>query len=394
MADLSITKDVIIIICTLIQTFILGIFSVFGVFWWNLRNRKQDKKKQTRKEEADKQRSDLEKIIAILSENYDEVQEIFHDLKTSVDNLKERTINTGLLTFTEHDVLLYMCHGDNWRTISYNKLHFSSPLCSRKDNSDGREKVMFQVHRIMKFFKDFSFQLSAIDKTCPNDIKSEFSTEIIDMGKTIYPFMTKTRQKLIEKVLIYFGCTIEGLVRYPGHGEIKKAIPYIEYFWYENGEMNCNIPCEYSNVENLKHHVVDRIPEIMRKEDEIQREIRKLWACTKMHHLHFFSGTRSDLLHLIRLIILEIKDEDTNFDTDEKRQQLENFCAYVKKIDCSLVSPEANKRACERKLDDIERYVKDLRTKSGLLKSVETVGFLNSMEESLRIFTTEIFRER
>ena len=34
-------------------------------------------------------------------------------------------------------------------------------------------------------------------------IKSEFSTEIKEVGKTIYPFVTKTRQKLIEKMLIH-----------------------------------------------------------------------------------------------------------------------------------------------------------------------------------------------
>jgi hypothetical protein len=340
---LSITKDIINIICTLIQTFILGIL----VFWWNRRNRKQDKKEARqkadqdrkeakRKEEADRQKADREKIIAILCENYDEVQEIFHDLKKSVDNLKERKINTGSRTFyTEYDVLQYMCHGNNWDK-------FNEPRLS-KNNSDGREDIMFQVRRIMKFFKDFSFQLSAIDKTCPNDIKSEFSTEIIDMAKTIYPFMTKTRQKLIKKVVIYFGCANEGLLLYPGpgHDEIKQAIPYIEHFWYSNGEMNSNIECKYPNVKNLGRHVEDRIPEII----EIEAEI-----CDKIGEI-LESTPQGDLLHLIRLMMLEIKNnfDKNNFDTEEKEKRFKQFCDYVRIVDCSLVYPDSRKLACEKK---------------------------------------------
>jgi hypothetical protein len=377
---LSITKDIINIICTLIQTFILGIL----VFWWNRRNRKQDKKEARqkadqdrkeakRKEEADRQKADREKIIAILCENYDEVQEIFHDLKKSVDNLKERKINTGSRTFyTEYDVLQYMCHGNNWDK-------FNEPRLS-KNNSDGREDIMFQVRRIMKFFKDFSFQLSAIDKTCPNDIKSEFSTEIIDMAKTIYPFMTKTRQKLIKKVVIYFGCANEGLLLYPGpgHDEIKQAIPYIEHFWYSNGEMNSNIECKYPNVKNLGRHVEDRIPEII----EIEAEI-----CDKIGEI-LESTPQGDLLHLIRLMMLEIKNnfDKNNFDTEEKEKRFKQFCDYVRIVDCSLVYPDSRKLACEKKLHGIEGLVQHLKTKSALLKSAQTVHFLNSMEDIFEKF--------
>ena len=183
MADeLTKTRDYIYVICTLIQT----LLAIFGLLWWERRNKMKDEKKARRKEEADKQKADTKQIIAILSENYDEVHEMFQDLKKSVDNLKKRKItNTGSRTFTEFDVLLYKFYH------TYNK--------SWPPN--------VAVNKTILFIKNLAIQLSAIDKGCPDFVKLKFSTEIIEMCKTIYPFATKTRQELIIIVLKFFGDT-------------------------------------------------------------------------------------------------------------------------------------------------------------------------------------------
>jgi hypothetical protein len=259
------------------------------------------------------------------------------------------------------------------------------------------------------------------------------------MGKTIFPFVSTDRQEVIKKVLKYFGfpdttpgtqdagavpnttttptclpcyfpccptqnifrCCVrqnahgpetqnplptatpepneqanDELIPYPGHDGIKQAIPYIEYLRYQSGEINCNIGCKYPNVENLEQHVKNTIPDIMSKEVEIRDKIREL--------LEY--APQGDLLHLIRLVMLEIKDN--NFDTEEKPQHLVNFCLYVIKIDCSLPYSEENKRRCERELLHIEQHVNNLKTKSDLLKSGETIDFLNSMNDILGRFAT------
>jgi hypothetical protein len=299
------------------QTFL----AFFVVFWWDRRNRIQDKKEERRKEkackeekrrkewadrederrkeEANRKRADLKNILALLiSENYDKVQEIFQDLKKSVDNLKEgRQINTGSRTFTEYDVLLYMCHVDN-----RNRFNQYASLRNELD----------RVSKIMKFFTDFSFYLSAIDNECPNDIKLRYSPEIIDMARIIYPFVIRTEQELIEKVLIYFGCANEGLVLYPGHDEIKQAIPYIEYLLYDpSNKICCRITygASYNGI----------MPRIMEIEAEIRDEIGELLKCTP----------QGDILHLIRLVLFKIREN--NFDIQEK-QRFDNFPVFCETL--------------------------------------------------------------
>ena len=443
--DLNEAKDWINVICTGIQT-LLAIFGLLFVsYWWDRRKRK-DRKEARRKADEARQKADTEKIIAILSENYDEVQNIFRTLKKYADDLKKKKIDTGSRTFTEFDVLLYMCHRDNWH--KFDKTHQLMAERSSTSTGYGRENVMSHVREITKFFKKFSFELSSIDKTCPNNIKLEFSTEIIEMGKTIHPFVTKTRQMLIEKVLIYFGyaesvhtptqledqhvyagciqCCFpcrrtqcisrnsvrrnehgpetqrltstqatsytvniemtrlpranqkveEGLTLYPGHDEMKRAIPYIEYFRYENGEMTCDLTCTFSCIEDLEICVDKGKIEPCTKV-AILEEIKSLWlqSCG--------SDLPGDLLHLIRILMFKLSNDSTFL----PKKLLRNFVDYIKPV--VTVNKEVVIYGCERALQDMKFHITNLRHGDRikhLMEDKRTQVFLQHHAEGLRKF--------
>ena len=222
MADnLSLAKDWIYVLCTPIQTVLAIIGLIFVNFWWVRRKAKDERKRadQQRREEErqkeiqreeDRQKADAEKIAAILSENYYEVENIFHRLKGSVDKLREKKV---VGDWTEFHVLLYMCHQDNWHKFSYkvNK-HVNIALFNIQNpqhlnsQKDPRDEVLSDVEKIMKFILKLRINLFSImqNKACPNDIKSEFSFKITEMGKTIHPFVKKHRQDVIERVSKYF----------------------------------------------------------------------------------------------------------------------------------------------------------------------------------------------
>ena len=442
--DLTETRNWVYVICTAIQTLLAIIGLFFVSYLWERQKRKEDRKEARQKDNEDRQKAETEKIVAILSENYDEVQNIFRTLKKDVDNLKKKKIDTGSYTFTEFDILLYMCHGDNWHKFeeSYQPLPYQ-----RSIRSDcGREQLMDYVHKIMKFFKNFSFHLSCIDKSCPNNIKSEFSNEIIEMGITIHPFMTKTRQKLIGKVLKYFGYTDvpnilnneseqiydenmqccfsccrkqlrsrspitgktqrpesqrftsdstphvinfemkrlssankrEGPTLYPGHDEIKRAIPYIEYFRYHNGEITCNLECQYSCLEDLyisvqEKNIVNAMKETMSK------EIKSLWleSCG--------SNLSGDLLHLIRMMMFKLSEDSKFFQSN----LLHDFLDYVKKAVSINIDIAVSEFSCERSLQAMEKYIRNIRHASSikhLLQDKRTKIFLEHHAEEFRKF--------
>ena len=436
--DLTKTRDYVYVICTLIQT----LFAVFVWGWWERRNRNQDKKEEKRKEEADRQKADTKQIIAILSENYDEVEEIFQDLKKSVDNLKKREItNTGSRTFTEFDVLLYMCHGDNC-----NKFDKTPDQPQYVGIRSEREKVMLDVNKITTFIKNFAIQLSVIDKGCPDIIRLKFSTEIIEMCKTIYPFVTKTRQELVKIVLKYFdtpaqedrslGCmqqcfqciqtrvsscchccarqsmrgpetqrltstpgpsnavdiettgqpsanreANEGLIPYPGHKPIKDAIPYIESLKYENGKMTCNLTCTYPCIQDLEALVEEgKILEVVK--EVISEEIKTLWNWKQQHG----SDLAGDLLHLIRMVMFF---NLLNYKTLSQYQSLRDFVQCVEGIVNSAANLDKNVIICDckRALQDTKRYMMDLYgCHNHLLEDKRTKVFLKYHAEDLRKF--------
>ena len=100
--DLSLARDWIYVICTVIQTFLAIVGLLFVSFWWDRRKttderkraekqrRKEERQREIEREEEDRQKADAEKIAVILSENYYEVEDIFDRLRESVDKLRDK----------------------------------------------------------------------------------------------------------------------------------------------------------------------------------------------------------------------------------------------------------------------------------------------------------------
>ena len=471
---LSDTKDVIIVILGLLTFFV----SVLILGWWYpRRDRKEDRKnsKEARqKDEKDREearqkakddreearqkaeddreearlkaekdreearlKADAEKIAAVLSKKYDKVEKIFQDFKTTVDKLKEKTINDG---FTEFDVLLYMCHPDKWQI--FEDLVGGTPV-------NGSLMIVSDVNKIMKLFIQFRIQLSSIhDKACPEDIKTEFSDEIIKMGETIYPFVSTSRQKIIEKVLIYFGYTgsstsaaqgtttpstvtlqdtttpstgaaqgtttnpedrgaqpsnahntitmepphtnqqaNERLIPYPGHDVIQRAIPYIEHFGYINGEMSCNITCKDSNIKCLETCVEVGVSGVIENENEIWNCIIELWP---QQPSESELSPQDDLLHLIRMVMFKLLDNSNFFDEEKLSTFSENVVAFVN-LPENLVKDVLTMN-CKNALDDIETHIKNLRSFKVTLENEEVLN-LQNLAEQLHKFVKEVIQE-
>jgi hypothetical protein len=438
MADeLTKTRDYIYVICTLIQT----LLAIFGLLWWEQRNKKKDKKEARRKEEADKQKADAKQIIAILSENYDEVHEMFQGLKKSVDNLKKRKItNTGSRTFTEFDVLLYF-------------------LYNSEDKSERLEKVILIANKTMLFIKNFAIQLSTIDKGCPDIVKLKFSTEIIEMCKTIYPFATKTRQELIIIVLKFFGdtpaqedqqvspgcmqqcfqwiqqcfqwiqqcfqwmqthisrccrCCVrqnmhepetqrltstpgpsnavdievtrqssaneetnEGLVTYPGDEAIENAIPYINYFQYYDGYLVVYNLC--SLIDSQFRELVHLVPAVEHGKIEEAKKVEISAKIKTLWQQCYGSDLAGDLLHLICMVLFKLENDYTF----SQNESLRNFVQYVEHIN----SPDELGKISESYDVSLRRMVKCIERLRGAEKHLlENQG----IQESLQLHATSL----
>ena len=425
------TKDIVYILCTIIQTVMAIIAFVYVYLWWERKKRKDDQRREDEKQEMENREKkmerekarkviDLSRIASILGEKFDNVEIIFYKLKRRMNELKNNTVNGN---FTEFDVLLYMYHR--------NVLH------------EG-ETVNSHVNQIMKLFVEFRVQLSTIeDKECPEHIKEEFSSEIIEMGKTIYPFVSKHRQKTIEKVLKYFDyppnttqvsntaaveenpssdtnkrCTLlssnqgasfqsapstsqavpeergggeastvrsasadKGLIPYPGHDAIINTIPYIDHFQYVDGEMKCNLECRYSAIKTLDRHVQQKTASVMEKEQEIKKEIRRLWSS----HSPKTAVPNDDFLHLIRMVMYELKSFGV--------EAIKLFDEYVRTVvndpvNCDKVIII---ETCTRTLGDLISIADSLpgdRT-AHLLEYKDTAEFLQSQVNALRDFVKD-----
>ena len=425
--DLTQAKDWIYVFCTVIQTVVGSIV----VFWWNRRNRDQDQKEEKRKkdeekrkEDENKQRADAEKIIAILTKNYYGAVEKFQILKEHVDVLKNKKIVTGPLatdTFTEFDVLLYMYHRDKFDVMT-------SPVGQA-------------VTEIMKLFEAFALQLPTMHRACPDNIRSEFSTEIKKMGEIVYSFVTRAGQEPIERVFEYLdytdsveedqsdsvqevqsGChrckqcccfpyrrvriilgncgtenahTVsdtttpttdnsadnveELLIPYRGHDVIQRAIPYIEHFRYET--VSCKIECTYPCVRNLETLIMEGVPN--ETKDEIQAHIGNLWP---QHPSESDQLPQGDLLHLIRMVMFKLLDNSrSNFFGVGLGRFVENVKAIVNSPE-SLDEKVVNRR-CERAMDDLQFRIQNLQNHhQSLLKDERTSLFLEDHAEGLGSF--------
>ena len=513
-SDLTKVKDIIYVILTPLQ-FLLTLVSVLVIgCLWEKRKRKKDRREA-------REKADTEKIAAVLGKQYDEVEKILHNFKKNVEKLANNIIITdeeGKNT-TEFDVLLYMCHPENMERFDNTDQHGLHGTSShvmlgtatddvnyatipRRGSGYGIKEVKSDVNKIMKLFIEFRIQLSSIhDKACPEDIKSEFSTKIIDMGKTIFPFVSTPRQNVIKKVLKYFGfpdttpgtqdagavpdttttptclsccfpcCPTQNIFRccvrqnahgpetqnplptatpepnepnagnestelligpsnvdtqqssvpgpsstnqeanqgqtltglsstnqrqtsnYPGDNTIKCAIPYINYFRYNKGEMSCNVECRYSCFKNLQSCVERRITGVIEKENEIRDAIKKIWPAQPSEPADQLP--EGDLLHLIRMVMFKMLDNSRSKFFNEER--LKEFVEYVKSI---VNSPENLDRkvvimACKRELGYINNLINDLRRDNfkPLLEDVTTPDILHDHAEGLRMFVMEMIKK-
>jgi hypothetical protein len=426
------------------------------------------------------------------------VEKILHNFKKNVEKLANNIIITdeeGKNT-TEFDVLLYMCHRGNMERFDNTDQHGTSShvelgtatgdvakyaTIPRRSSCYGIKEVTSDVNKIMKLFIEFRYQLSSIhDKACPEDIKSEFSTEIIDMGKTIYPFVSTRRQEVIQKVLRYFGSKAEppnagnestelltgpsnvdtqqssvpgpsstnqeanqgqtltestswagpstadtelnellagpsnaGTQQFsvpgpsstnheanqgqtssqPGDNTIKRAIPYINYFRYNKGEMSCNIECKYLCVKYLQSCVERRITGVIEKQNEIRDGIKKFWPAQPSEPADQLP--EGDLLHLIRMVMFKMLDNSRSKFFNEER--LKKFVENVKSI-VNLpknLDKDTVKNNCEGELEEINKIINILRRDNfkPILEDKTTSKFLHDHAEDLRMFVEKMIKK-
>ena len=427
------TRGILYVISSIIQSEMAIIAFFYVYLWWERKKRKDDRKV-----------ADSLKIATIPGEKLGDVEISFDKLKTGIlSELRNETLNTvDRSNFTKFHVLLYMYHC-HWKNILENNSN-ARHSTTRNDTVEVLQTVISHVNQIMKLFIEFRVQLSSIeDKECPEYIKEEFSSEIIEMGKTIYPFVSKHRQKTIEKVLKYFDyppnttqvsntaaveenppsdtnerCTVlssnqgasfqsglsapvpeqrsggeagtvrsasadEGLIPYAGHDAIINAIPYIDHFQYVNGEMKCNLECRYSAIKTLERHVQRKTAGVMEKEQEIKEEIRILWSS----HSPKTVVPNNDFLHLIRMVMYELKSFGV--------EAIKLFDEYVQTVVKNPVNYDKAFiiRTCTRTLEDLISIAKSLpgdRT-AYLLEDIDTAEFLQSQVNALRDFSFNKF---
>ena len=373
------TRDIVYVICTLIQT-IVGL--LIGYFW-DKRKRKKDRLRDERQRKEDRlraeEKSDADKLALVLGQKFEEEERIFDRFDKKVVKLGETKITD---TISEHDILVYMCHPDNEKTFA------------TTTQSQGIKAVMSDVNSIMQLFVNLCLALSSSiynKRTCPEDIKKEFSSKIDKMGRAIYPFVSATRRTIIDDVLVYFDKP-----RNPGHSEMEvDEIPYIKCFQYKDGNMDCNIPCLYPNLVNLEQHVRQGKSQIIDQKDEIQRNIRIVLGAHQVpvqqtasseiqEHIQeqqTASSNPIDLLHLIRIVMLKIHKKELNNDN------INDFIEYVRGVDCYPVAEDVTLRNSKRARDDIEGYINRLKNDHQVILGYpQTAEFLQKTAEEIRKF--------
>ena len=353
------------------------------------REQLQEEKRLHEKKLEDAKRQaarDADKFAGVISQKYDEVVNIFCNFQKNVEKLME-TFLVGELS--EFHVLSFMCHPDN------------------NERFTNLEGVLEDVEKIMKLFFEFRIQLSPIhDKECPKHIKDEFSEEIIEMGQTIFPFVSTARQKVIKVVLKYFGCAdfprqdpnslapeeqlraVNSILSRTQtewhqtqvlHDKIQRAIPYLSYLRYENGVMYLKphtVTSIDSCIESLEVRLVKGGIQQQVKQ-EIFNNAKNLWPPSSQSHLRV-----ENLLYLIRMVRFKLV-LDPKF---SKEEALCDFLKYVRsvvnaKIDVNKAIADA---VCERTLQDIQFHLNNL--KGGhrhLLEDPNNLGIITKLEEEL-----------
>ena len=281
--------------CAMIQTVLAIIGLVFVNFWWA-------RKKEKKANEDARMKADAEKIAAVLIKKYDEIDKIFGNFKENVHKLKRNTI---LGDVTEFDILLYICRSDT--NFNNEQQQHQSPNSSQQEPSSGygKNNVKSDVMEIMKFFIEFRIQLAPIhNRVCPEDIKAEFADEMKELGHGIYPFVSSIRQRIIKRVLNYFGHTDTPTT-------YSTNVPeYIKHFTYKNGKINFEIVSvkpRDSNIETLHMRLVEKNTYVVGKSCDILKDIELPWQGAPRMPSEL---QKEDVLHYTRLVMFKLDKLD------------------------------------------------------------------------------------
>ncbi|XP_046851551.1 uncharacterized protein LOC124444908 [Xenia sp. Carnegie-2017] len=391
--DLSLVKDWIYILCIPIQTILAIITLVFVRFWWEKSKiRKQEREKEMLREE-DRQRADAEKIAENLGDRFFDVESKFHKLKKSLDilRMRERTIVNDLKEF---HVLVYMCRKENW-----GKFHHES--IGEATESDPRDDLLSDVKEIIKFILDLRIKLYSTlkNQACPDDIKSEFSNKINEMGDYVYNFVPKHQQDIIEKVKNYFdpaqteiGIEMQSTTGESSHSPtanqppkicpdnaaIENAIPYLKYFKYPKygQEMTLEFTNSHSDILNPTRLIEEGL---IKENDEVLREINKLWKVIGDE------PPGGGLLHSIRMINYKLCTDKNILNHQDFLEKYErpvaNFRMFIEDIIDNDMPTSENAKLCKNMLRDVgsisiellKRQYLSLRNKSKTVDVLENI---------------------
>ncbi|XP_028405976.1 uncharacterized protein LOC114528518 [Dendronephthya gigantea] len=394
--------------CVVIQT----VFAVFAALYINYI---WDKKKRKEDREMERLESDKKNIAAVLSQYYDEVEKIHHDLKSELEKLKKIVFidkDEGEDEITEFDVLLYMCHPDN-------RKRFQQTADARKAAGErGLSSVLSDVDKIIKFFNELGLKLSTnLNKKCPDDLNKRFGKEIRDMAEFIHPFVTRANSTLnVIDVAEYFKQPESGQKsqassnpaiqnrqsrgqnevslllqgnqpdpdspgqngtasgNQPDFDRIRDAIPYIKSLRYENGKIRCDIECEFSNLKALGNFYEDLQPTITGRENEILEKIKELFGENQ--------PISNDLRHEIRKIMFNLSQSPNPELLKPAYRELDEYVKDILNASENL-NLKVEEMRSERALGDIQKMCKDHKW---LLSEPDTREKLEKFCEDLDTF--------
>ncbi|XP_046851545.1 uncharacterized protein LOC124444906 isoform X1 [Xenia sp. Carnegie-2017] len=257
----------------------------------------------------------------------------------------------------------------------------------------------------MKFIQQLNLFFIIKNQACPDGIKMQYSSEIIEMGDSVYLFVPKHQQDVIDKVQKYFDpaqtvpesllsrcCRIQRTSEYerindeqsttsasrhsptatqppnlrkvwPGEAAIENAIPYLKYFAYpkygEKMTWRDDMKIEFAEIPDDIVALMDHIEKgVIKENDELLLdEIKKLWEFNR------YEAPGGGLLHSMRMIIFKI-DQNHHF---FNRHSLDNFCKFIGDEIFVDKNTSANVKECNKMLSSLIRVAKNLKKQFSFL---------------------------
>ena len=185
--------------------------------------------------------------------------------------------------------------------------------------------------------------------------------------------------------------SIHGLRAYRGHHAIESAIPYINFFNYENfcfgkrligsSHLVCDISCSFPHIKHLERCVKEK--RLAGRDNEIRKWISEFWSLNGDGRNECES--EGDLLHLIRMVMYQL-----NVSNVSNVEALENFIKRIENIENKLKisEEEMNIRFSTGALQMMQDVAGNLQNpKNPRLEKRSTRMFLMHYEETLREFS-------